>query len=83
MAMVAKQQNIRLAPFFYFEGLFRKSSRVTLNVTLCKHGELGRCRLETPGIQSPIKKIRSGSFLCMTLFLYDTTDCVSFACVCS
>lgn len=53
---------------FYFEGYYRKTINIVENLKQCKHGEPGRCRLETPGIQSPIKKIRSGFLLCMTSY---------------
>lgn len=51
---------------FYLEGQNRKSFQFVVISTYCEHGESGRCRLETPGIQSPIKKIRSDLLLCMT-----------------
>lgn len=65
-------------PLFYFEGWHRKSFNFPALLTLCKHGEPGRCRLETLGIQSPIKKIRSDFLLCMSS--YSLTRPVASAC---
>lgn len=59
---------------FYFEITKRKSLSELVILSLFKYGESGRCRLETLGIQSPIKKIRSDIFILNDIAQLNMTD---------